>query len=249
MRDNLQQKVVEQCSQGITLDARVYAYSSPGMDNATLTTEIQGMSLEQEAEIALDHALFLWMGGEETMFANGASSLKDPKVQSNYNTCSNQRLTGESTVQQSKIGFDKTLGQPVVTQSFKQPKETASPKPKEKKSLLPMYLNVVEQLKRALANESLWDILAIQEHKSLLREYLEEHDKSILAELATKSTLTKDQGTIVGDQSHQVVMLTNDGDGSLKEKVDKMKPTLFFLTLIVGDMLLHDSMVLVIVLQ
>lgn len=55
-RGNLQQKVVGQRNLGMTPDESVY--TSLGMDNVAFVAQMQGMSLQQEAEIALDRALF-----------------------------------------------------------------------------------------------------------------------------------------------------------------------------------------------
>lgn len=54
-------------------DARIY--TSLGMDNASLTAQMQSMSMEQEAKITLDHALFSWMEEEEIVLTNDAFSL------------------------------------------------------------------------------------------------------------------------------------------------------------------------------
>lgn len=55
---NLQQKVEEQCSQGIARENGGYVYASPQMESVVLTVQMKGMSLEQESNIAPDHALF-----------------------------------------------------------------------------------------------------------------------------------------------------------------------------------------------
>lgn len=48
-------------------------YASLGMDNASLTTQMQGISMEQEVEFTLDHALFSWMEDEDVVLMNDPS--------------------------------------------------------------------------------------------------------------------------------------------------------------------------------
>lgn len=47
---------MKQRNSGIIVDES--AYTSPGMDNTAFVAQMQGMLLQQEAEITLDHALF-----------------------------------------------------------------------------------------------------------------------------------------------------------------------------------------------
>lgn len=56
---------------------------------------MQGMSLEQESKITPNHALFSWMEEEDDVFANEASTSKDPQVQLDYNTQTKRRFTRE----------------------------------------------------------------------------------------------------------------------------------------------------------
>lgn len=79
-KGNLQQKIVDQQSQGVASDDLVYA--SLGMDTMTLITQMQGLSIEKEMEIALDHDLFSWREDEDIVLTNGAivSSSGAPQV-------------------------------------------------------------------------------------------------------------------------------------------------------------------------
>lgn len=56
---------MEQRNSGIILDES--AYKSLGMDNVAFVAQMQGMSLQQEAEITLDHTLFSWMEDDDTV--------------------------------------------------------------------------------------------------------------------------------------------------------------------------------------
>lgn len=56
--DNLQQKVAEQHNQATTSNPGSYVYTSSQMDNVMLIAQMQGMSLEKEANITPDHTLF-----------------------------------------------------------------------------------------------------------------------------------------------------------------------------------------------
>lgn len=49
-------------------------YASPGMDNASLIAQTQGMSIQQEAEIAPNHALFSWKEDKDVMLTNDAAT-------------------------------------------------------------------------------------------------------------------------------------------------------------------------------
>lgn len=68
------------------------------MDNVALIIQMQGMSIEKEMEIAMDHALFSWMEDEDTMLTNVtiASSSRSPQVQSDYNLQSKRCFMGEN---------------------------------------------------------------------------------------------------------------------------------------------------------
>lgn len=143
------------------------------MESAVLTTQMQGMSLEQEFDIAPNHALFSWMEEEETMFANDAFISKTLQVQCDYNTRSKRRFTGESIVShpinpQLKSVSDQTPGTSTVSSPSQPQKEIIIARTKEKKPLSLSPFNVVEQLNKSSANVSLWDILAILEQKTLL---------------------------------------------------------------------------------
>lgn len=76
--------MAEQHSQGPTPNHEGYVYPSPQMECVVLTTQMQGMSLEQESNITPDHALFLWMEEEEIVFANDTLISKTSQVQSDY---------------------------------------------------------------------------------------------------------------------------------------------------------------------
>lgn len=52
----MEQKIAEQRKKGVLLNAK--EYESPKMGNAYFRAQIQGMSLEQELDIALDQTLF-----------------------------------------------------------------------------------------------------------------------------------------------------------------------------------------------
>lgn len=156
LRGNLQQKVAKQWAQGILLDLGNYSYSSLEVDDAMFTTQMQDMSLEQEFEIALEHTLFSWMEEDDVVFVNDAFASK-PQVQSNYNTRSKRRFTGELVCQISKphVTFKKGSDK-VATTSFPQrSRENFQYKPKDFKVLAPLTMNVVEQLKKAPTNVSL----------------------------------------------------------------------------------------------
>lgn len=115
-RGNLQQKVAKQYIQGSTSDLGGYVYASLQMENMVLIVQIQGMSLEQETYIDLDHTLFSWMKEEESVFANDASTSKASQVQSDYNTCSKRRFTGDPVIPQLKSSFDQTPSTSAIRQ-------------------------------------------------------------------------------------------------------------------------------------
>lgn len=116
-------------------------------------------------------------------------------------------------------------------------------KAKESKVSIPTILDIVEQLKKTLMNVSLWDILTILEKKYRLWEALD-RDRKISAELATVGSHTKGGGLFGGDKSQTPMVLTNEGlEGTAIIREDKLKPNPFFLTLIVGDKFLHNTMI------
>lgn len=58
-----------------------------------------------------------------------------------------------------------------------------------------------------------------------------------------RPTQEKDKRTKVRSQSHQTTVLRNEGEALMNEEIGKPKLTPFFLTHIVGDKLLHNSMI------
>lgn len=116
-------------------------------------------------------------------------------------------------------------------------------KAKESKVSIPTILDIVEQLKNSPKNVSLWDILIISEQKNHLQEALDGDEK-----LSTKPTTigshTKNNGPVFGDQSRTSVVLTNEGlECTAIMRGGRMKPNTFFLTLIVGNKFLHNSVI------
>lgn len=114
------------------------AYTSLGMDNAAFLTQMQGMSLQQEAKIANDHVLFSWMEDEDAVLTNGAITLKDgtPLMHSDYNLRSKRRLTKESTGSMRAVLVDRPPDQPVTNSAYPR-KEFIPYKSKEPKVLTP----------------------------------------------------------------------------------------------------------------
>lgn len=125
---------------------------------------MQGMSIEQETKIASDHALFSWMEDEDVVLTNNAiaSSLGAPQVQSDYNLRSKRYFMGENVGRQGRFNSDKFPKQPVVATTYLR-KEFIPYKLREAKTLVPSVLDVVEKLKKAPTNISLWDLLSILE--------------------------------------------------------------------------------------
>lgn len=114
----MQQKIADQRSQGVASDDLVYA--SPSMDNVDLIVQMQGMSIEQEIEIALDHALFSQMEDTDDVLTNDAiaSSSGAPQVQSDYNLQSKRYFMGEHVGMQGRFISDKVPEQPVVSTAY-----------------------------------------------------------------------------------------------------------------------------------
>lgn len=141
----------------------VVGYASPRMDNATLMAHMQRMSMEQEAEITPDQALFSWIEGEETVITNDAPTLsnKMPQVQTNYNLHSKHRFTRNLVIQKPKASVEKLAEQPIVVSIFQKAKDFIPYKARDSKSYVPTILDIMEQLKKSPANASLWDILNI----------------------------------------------------------------------------------------
>lgn len=156
------------------------AYTSPSMDNVAFVAQMQGMSLQQEAEITPNHALFSWMEGDDIVLNNDVGAPKDgtPIVHSDYNLHSKMHLNGEATRNTRSVPINSSLQPPVA--SFTYPKKEFIPyKPKEPKVFMPLVLDVSEQLNKALAHVSLWDLLSIPKQKSRLREALSYDQKEI----------------------------------------------------------------------
>lgn len=92
-------------------------------------------------------------------------------------------------------------------------------------------------------NLSLWDILTIPKQKDRLWEALGETE-NLSVELVANESHTKSSGPFLGDQSWTPVVLTNEGlEATTSMREGKLKPNPFFLTLIVGDKLYHNSMI------
>lgn len=99
---------------------------------------MQGMSLQQEVEIAPNHALFSWMEEEDAVLTNGAATLKDgtPPMHSDYNLFSKRHLTKESTGSSRAMPVDKPPEQQTINLAYPR-KEFIPYKPKERKILTP----------------------------------------------------------------------------------------------------------------
>lgn len=106
---------------------------------------------------------------------------------------------------------------------------------KDQKSLNLLPFNMVEQLKKLSTNVSLWDILAILEQKALLQ-------KSLLEDASIQPTEQPSKENVV-DSLSQAKVLTNNGKEASTKSRGNLKPKPFFLTLIVGKILFHNSMI------
>lgn len=95
-------------------------YASPGMDNASLITQMQGMPMQEETKIALDHALFSWMEDEDAVLTNGATTSKEgtPFVQSDYNLHSKIFFTKKNLNTSGRTLVDKAPEQPAVVPTY-----------------------------------------------------------------------------------------------------------------------------------
>lgn len=107
----------------------------------------------------------------------------------------------------------------------------------------PTILDVVEQVKKAPIHVSLWDLLSILKKKNWLKEALFEGRRDA-SEGATKAPWTNETGfQPATDKSCSPVVLTNEVSPPKSQLEGKPQPNPFYLTLIVGDKLLHNSMI------
>lgn len=176
----------------MALDDSVYA--SPGMDNASLITQMQGMSIKKETKIAWDHALFSWMEDKDARLTNGAttSSLGAPQVQSDYNLWSKRRFKGQNEGTQGRFILDKVSEQPAVATTYPR-KEFIPYKPREARTSVPLVLDMVEHLKKSLTNISLWDLLSIPQQKNRLKEALLEVEKHVGRNVGSSSRASEER--------------------------------------------------------
>lgn len=241
LRGNLQQKIAEQRSLDVTSDESVYV--SPSMDNASLIAQMQGMSMQQEIKIAPDHALFSWIEDKDAVLTNGATTSKEgvPFMQSDYNLCSKRRFTRENMNTSRREPADKAPEQPAVVPTYPR-KEFVPYKPREPKSSMPSILDMVE-LKKAPTNVSLWDLLSIPEQKNRLKEAMSDVGRSA-NENATKAIqINEGESQPSTEKLCSPTVLTNETMPPKSQMEAKPKLNPFYLTVIVGDKLLHNSMI------
>lgn len=102
------------------------------MDNVAFVAQMKGMSLQQEAEITPDHALFSWMEDYDTVLTikGGNSKNGTPMVHSDYNLFSKRHLTGKDASNIRSIPVNKPPELPVIVFAYPT-KEFIPYRPKE----------------------------------------------------------------------------------------------------------------------
>ncbi|XP_059070811.1 uncharacterized protein LOC131860415 [Cryptomeria japonica] len=150
------------------------------------------------------------MENEDFVLTNGAATSNSgaPQVQSDYNLFLKRCFMGENISTQGKLAIDKAPEQPSVAITYPR-KESIPYKPRETKAMVSSLLDVLEQLKKAPANISVWDLLSIPEQNNWLKEALSKVGKTSGKNVTKAPQISEERFQPSAERSFSPTMLTN----------------------------------------